>query len=127
MAFGASITVVNRVELNRRIKRLNIGKRRPAMRKMLVELGRLTRDNVRKEILTRTGPPLPHRLTNRTGRGRRSIKFKVLANQMEVGTDLGYMIKHEPTRPFLEPGVRKSRRKVETVLRRHLKRVIETA
>ena len=43
------------------------------------------------------GPPELHRLTSRTGTGRRSIRINrgPLPHAIEVGTDLGYMALHE--------------------------------
>jgi phage gpG-like protein len=59
------------------------------------------------------GPPLPDRLTSRTGTLRRSIRVDrgELPTAIEIGTDLVYGAVHElgsrthPKRPFLAPAL----------------------
>ena len=140
-------------DLGKKIARLNPAKRTQMINRSLLRSGEVvTRESQKAMIRGGSGPPHPTRLTSRTGTGRRSItpdrRVSKTAGgfRLDVGTELIYMGVHEtggtfqatstkgtpftlsfPPRPFLEPGLDKSRIKIERIFTQEWLRIIGSA
>ena len=128
---ATAVTLSAGVQLNRndsaRVRRV-LGKLSPAQnaninRKSLRKCGLLVQKIAAEEMIVRGrgrhAPPLPDRLTTRTGTLARSIALVIDGATATVGTDLIYGAVHEfsPShpRPFLSPALEKAESKFEGI------------
>lgn len=121
---GLSATIVGRENLQRILKRTDPKTHPRFVGRALLEIGFLVQENAATKQIQRGGrffaggslqdsPPLPDRLTSRTGRLRASIAVnrQPLPFAVEVGSAVEYAPQHEigsppyPRRPFLEPAL----------------------
>jgi len=109
------VTVTGVPELQRALERMNPGENKRILRNSLLSMAfEIQADAAKNQIHPGgKGPPLPDRLTSRTGTLRRSIRVNrgPLPFAIEIGTDLTYGAVHEfgskthPRRPFLKPAL----------------------
>lgn len=113
---GIRVVVSGDKALQRKLKKLDPKTNPEFVRRALVKGGFLIQSDAQMNQIERggKGPPLPHRLTSRTGTGRRSIRVDRggLPNFfVDIGSDLRYMQLHEtggktmPARPYLAPAL----------------------
>ena len=138
-------------QMRETIRNMNPAVKIVILQRALVKSGFVVAEQSQKSMLSgRVGgaPPHPTRLTSRTGTGRRSIRSDRRASRrsrfgmfIDIGTDLGYMGLHEfggpwrtptgfrtyPPRPFLQPGLEKSKRQIEEIFRLEWARGIKRA
>lgn len=107
----------------RKLRKLNPKTNPEFVRRALVKGGFLIQQDAQLNQIERggKGPPLPHRLTSRTGTGRRSIRVDRggLPNFfIDIGSDLEYMQLHELTpRAYLAPAIEAVDDKLENLFR----------
>ncbi len=123
MATALRVSLVGTKELQRRLKQMNPAINKRIIRESLVEAAGKIQTNAALVQITGGGrgkgqglPPLPHKLTSRTGTLRRSIAVdrKPLPLAIEIGPNPpadGYGEIHElglgnyPKRPFMGPAL----------------------
>ena len=120
MAVKLRASIVGTKELRRRLKAMNPGENRRILTVGLTKAALMIQvEAATKQIVHgRTkSPPLPDRLTNRSGGrglvGSIAVNRRPLPNAIEVGTSLVYGAVHEegrgsyPVRAFLAPALKK--------------------
>lgn len=96
-----AVVLVNEKDLIRQIRKLSLEEQRTAQSTILKQIGLLVARNSQNAMRRGgKGPPLPRKLTSRTGTGRRSIRsdrprIRKGLSSVDVGTDLKYMSAHE--------------------------------
>jgi hypothetical protein len=101
MAVNVRVSVSGLTELNKALRAISPQHRPKILRDGLLAIGlEIQRDATQNQIIRGGGknaPVNPHRITSRTGYGRRSIRVnrKELPHAIEVGSDVGYMAVHE--------------------------------
>jgi hypothetical protein len=118
----------------KRLEKMDPGKNRSIMRAILVDCALLVQENAADRQIAAGGgginaaaPPLPNRLTSRTGHLRNSIGVDrgELPHAVTVGTRVVYGGIHEfglgryPERPFMRPALKAQRRKFPAVIKRN--------
>lgn len=129
------ISVTGTKDLQRALKRMNPEQNSRIFRGSFKEMARLLLDDVvNRQIAHGRGdkPPLPTRLTNRSGGrglvGNIAMNEAPLPKAIEVGTDLVYGAVHEegrapyPKRAFLQPALDKLSPKFPVILKKHWKK-----
>lgn len=121
--------IVGTPELRRRLKALNPAENREILRRGLTTAALMIQKNAATEQIVhgRTkDPPLPDRLTNRSGGrglvGSIAVNRRPLPRAIEVGTSLVYGAVHEegrgsyPVRAFLAPALKAIGPKLDRIM-----------